>query len=69
VQAVAATTDAAPIDQDATTDGRFVYVQDAGAGEVQGFRVEEDGTLTLVATATGLPAFDGRTGMEGIVAV
>jgi 6-phosphogluconolactonase (cycloisomerase 2 family) len=69
VQAVAATTDAAPIDQDATTDGRFVYVQDAGAGEVQGFRVEKDGTLTLVATATGLPAFDGSTGMEGIVAV
>jgi len=36
---------------------------------VQGFRVEKDGTLTLVATATGLPAFDGSTGMEGIVAV
>ena len=69
VQPVAASTDAAPIDQDATADGRFLYVQDAGAGEVQGFRVEKDGTLTLVATATGLPAFDGSTGMEGIVAV
>ena len=36
---------------------------------MQGFRVEADGTLTLVATVTGLPSFTGSTGMEGIVAV
>lgn len=66
---VAATTAAAPIDQAVTPDGRFVYVQDAGAGQVQGFRIDPDGALALVATATGLPAFDGTTGMEGIVAV
>jgi 6-phosphogluconolactonase (cycloisomerase 2 family) len=66
---VAATTAAAPIDQSVTADGRFVYVQDAGAGDVQGFRVRADGTLALVATVTGLPSFTGSTGMEGIVAV
>jgi len=67
VRAVAATTAAGPIDLATAAGGRLLYVQDAAAGEVQGFRVHRDGSLTLVATVTGLPAFDGA-GMEGLVA-
>ena len=31
--------------------------------------MNDDGSLTWVTQATGLPAFDGTSGMEGIVAV
>ena len=65
--AVATTTSGGPIDMAASAGGRFLYVQNAAAGTVQGFRVGSDGTLTLVSTVTGLPAFSGH-GMEGIVA-
>ncbi|WP_328551457.1 lactonase family protein [Streptomyces sp. NBC_00358] len=47
---------------------RFVYVQNATSGTVDGFRVGRDGALTKVTTVTGLPAF-GESGMEGITAV
>ncbi|GAP49859.1 lactonase family protein [Streptomyces azureus] len=53
----------------AVTEGeKFVYVQNAVSGTVDGFRVEADGALTKVTTAEGLPAFD-ESGMEGIAAV
>jgi 6-phosphogluconolactonase (cycloisomerase 2 family) len=67
-QAVAAHTDAGPIDLTTAAGGRFVYVQAAVAGSVQGFRVRPDGSLALVATVHGLPAFGAQGGMEGIAA-
>ncbi|MEU2915442.1 lactonase family protein [Streptomyces massasporeus] len=56
------------IDLAVTEDERFVYVQNAVSGTVDGFRVEKNGSLTKVTTADGLPAFD-ESGMEGIAAV
>ncbi|MFF5496127.1 beta-propeller fold lactonase family protein [Streptomyces aquilus] len=56
------------IDLAVTEDEKFVYVQNAVSGTVDGFRVEKNGSLTKVTTAEGLPAFD-ESGMEGIAAV
>ncbi|WP_225861019.1 lactonase family protein [Streptomyces triticiradicis] len=57
------------IDLAVTRDGRFVYVQNAVSGTVDGFRVETDGSLAKITTvSTGLSPF-GTSGMEGIVAV
>ena len=66
-QAIAANTASGPIDLASAEHGHLLYVQDAVAGEVQGFAVNADGTLTLVTTVTGLPAFLGA-GMEGLAA-
>jgi DNA-binding beta-propeller fold protein YncE len=65
---VLATTGAGPIDSAVTGDQRFLYVQVAGAGTVEGYRIGRDGSLRLVETEGGLPAFDGTNGMEGIAA-
>jgi len=67
VQPVATATGAGPIDMATAAHGHLLYVQDSVAGEVQGFWVHADGTLTLATTLTGLPAFNGA-GMEGIAA-
>ncbi|MFE3857931.1 lactonase family protein [Streptomyces griseorubiginosus] len=56
------------IDLVVSADEKFVYVQNAVSGTVDGFRVEANGSLTKVTTAEGLPAFD-ESGMEGIAAV
>ena len=56
------------IDLAVTADEKFVYVQNAVSGTVDGFRVEANGALTKVTTAEGLPAF-AESGMEGIAAV
>ncbi|WP_327698978.1 lactonase family protein [Streptomyces sp. NBC_00459] len=56
------------IDLAVTQDEKFLYVQNALSGTVDGFRVGRNGSLTKVTTATGLPAF-AESGMEGIVAV
>ncbi|MFH8393881.1 lactonase family protein [Streptomyces sp. NPDC018036] len=57
------------IDLAVTRDERFVYVQNAVSGTVDGFRVRADGSLAKITTArTGLTPF-GASGMEGIVAV
>ncbi|QOV41584.1 beta-propeller fold lactonase family protein [Streptomyces ferrugineus] len=56
------------IDLAVTEDEKFVYVQNAVSGTVDGFRVESDGALTKVTTAEDLPVF-GESGMEGIAAV
>ncbi|MFF3446723.1 lactonase family protein [Streptomyces sp. NPDC002667] len=57
------------IDLAVTRDERFVYVQNAVSGTVDGFRVRTDGSLAKITTAsTGLSPF-GASGMEGIVAV
>jgi DNA-binding beta-propeller fold protein YncE len=51
-----------PIDLAATRDGRFLYVEVGGAGGVDGYRVNRDGTLTQIVTLSGLD------GLEGIAA-
>ncbi|MEU1178391.1 beta-propeller fold lactonase family protein [Streptomyces sp. NPDC005820] len=56
------------IDLAVTKDEKFLYVQNATSGTVDGFRIGGDGSLTKVTTATGLPAF-ADSGMEGITAV
>jgi 6-phosphogluconolactonase (cycloisomerase 2 family) len=56
------------IDLAVTEDEKFVYVQNAVSGTVDGFRVEADGALTKVTTAEDLPVFE-ESGMEGIAAV
>ncbi|MDW4905882.1 hypothetical protein RB628_11195 [Streptomyces sp. ADMS] len=56
------------IDVAVTGDDRFLYVQNAVSGTVDGFRAGGNGSLAKVTTVTGLPAF-AESGMEGIVAV
>ncbi|NUO41668.1 MAG: beta-propeller fold lactonase family protein [Streptomyces sp.] len=56
------------IDIAVTKDAKFVYVQNATSGTVDGFRVEKNGSLTKVTTTEGLPAF-AESGMEGIAAM
>ncbi|MFF7048103.1 lactonase family protein [Streptomyces griseorubiginosus] len=56
------------IDLAVTKDQRFLYVQNATSGTVDGFRIGRNGSLTKVTTLTGLPSF-AESGMEGIVAV
>ena len=44
----------------ATRDGRFLYQECGGAGEVLAYRIGGDGSLTLIQTVTGLPIpFEG----------
>jgi len=49
-----------PIDMAVTRDERFLYVQLAAAHRIQGYRVEDDATLTAVAT------LDVPTSAQGI---
>lgn len=56
------------IDLAVTEDAKFVYVQNAVSGTVDGFRVERNGSLTKVTTVKDLPAF-AASGMEGIAAM
>ncbi|WP_329296440.1 lactonase family protein [Streptomyces pseudovenezuelae] len=56
------------IDIAVTGDAKFVYVQNATSGTVDGFRVERDGSLSKVTTVKGLPPF-AESGMEGIAAM
>ena len=48
--------------------GGILYVQNAAAGNVQGYQVNDDGSLTLITTVDGLPQFANGIGMEGIAA-
>ena len=57
--AVAGTTNMGPIDL--TASGRYLYAQTGIAGTIDGFRINDDGSLTSVGSVTGLPA-----GQEGI---
>jgi 6-phosphogluconolactonase (cycloisomerase 2 family) len=58
----------APTDSAVTGDERFVYVLDPANGELEGFAVHPDGSLTAAATTTGIPAFSGGAGPEGVAA-
>ncbi|MGW5558215.1 lactonase family protein [Micromonospora sp. NPDC003944] len=66
VKAVAVDTGGGAIDM--TTSDGFLYVQNATAGNVQGYEVNDDGSLKLVTTVEGLPKFENGIGMEGIAA-
>lgn len=65
LEAVAGSTGAgsAPTDMALTGDSRFLYVRAGGSGSVVGFRIGDGGTLTPVATGTGVPS-----GSQGIAA-
>ena len=58
------TTEAGAVDAAATSDGRFLYVQAGGPGNVDGFRINGDGSLTALGSVT----VPGAAGAEGIVA-
>lgn len=60
---VVATTDAGPIDMASSADGRTLYVEAGGAGAVDEFGVNGDGSLTDLGSVAGL-----GTGIEGIAA-
>jgi DNA-binding beta-propeller fold protein YncE len=64
---VSAITDSGPTDIAAPSDGRFVYELNGVSGTLGIFAVGRDGALTHTGTVTGLPAFDGANGMEGLV--
>lgn len=48
-----------PIDLVGTSDGKFLYAQVGGAGGIDGFRINPDGTLTQVVTLTDLDGLEG----------
>ena len=58
----------APTDSAVTGDEKFVYVLDPANGELEGFAVHSDGTLTAAGTTTGIPAFSAGAGPEGVAA-
>lgn len=62
LEAKAAIPGGVPLDEALTRHGRFLYVRNAN-GTVDGFRIEHDGSLEPVVTASGLPA-----GAQGIAA-
>ena len=60
----AAATDRGTVDATASGDGRYLYVQAGGPGDVDAYRINPDGTLT----ETGSVTVPGAAGAEGIVA-
>ena len=58
----AASTGGTPVDMALSNDSRFLYERN-GNGTIGGFRIEADGSLTAVTSATGIPA-----GSQGIAA-
>ena len=58
LNAVAATTGVgtAPTDPALTKGSRLLYVRVGGLGQIVGFRIERDGSLTPVAAAGGVPS-------------
>jgi hypothetical protein len=64
---ITATTDAGPVDVAASSDGRYIYQEATGAGVIDEFRVNDNGSLTQIGTVTGFTP-DNGTGFEGIAA-
>jgi YD repeat-containing protein len=64
---ITATTDAGPVDLAATGDGRYIYQEATGAGVIDEFKVNDNGSLTQFGTVTGFTP-DNGTGFEGIAA-
>lgn len=63
---VTATTGAGAVDIAATQDGQFLYEEANAAGEIDEFRVNDDGSLTLIGTVAGLGAVTAGVGAEGL---
>jgi 6-phosphogluconolactonase (cycloisomerase 2 family) len=63
VAGVAATTDAGPIDETASANGKYLYAEAANAGAVDEFQINSDGSLSPLGSVYGLGA-----GIEGIAA-
>jgi len=61
---IAGTTQAGTTDSATADYGRFLYVENGGAGSVSEFAVSATGQLTSLGTVSGLP-----TGIEGIATV
>jgi hypothetical protein len=61
----ATTTDRGTVDAAVTPDQRYLYVQAGAAGIVDGFRVNQDGSLTPIGSVT----VPNAAGGEGIVAI
>lgn len=51
---------------DMTESGGSLYVQNPLTGNVQGYAVNDDGSLELITTVDDLPVFANGIGMEGI---
>ncbi len=64
---VTAPTDAGAVDLAASSDGDFLYVEATGAGAVDEFAVNHDGSLTRIGSLTGFVPNNG-SGVEGIAA-
>jgi hypothetical protein len=64
---ISATTDAGPVDLAASSDGRYIYQEATGAGAIDEFKVNGNGSLTRIGTVTGFTP-DTGTGFEGIAA-
>ncbi|HEY5049771.1 MAG TPA: hypothetical protein VII50_02640 [Acidothermaceae bacterium] len=64
---ITATTDAGPVDLAASSDGRYIYQEATGAGVIDEFKVNGNGSLTPIGTVTGFTP-DNGTGFEGIAA-
>ena len=47
------------IDEAVSANGRFLYVIADRTGQVYGFRIESDGSLTALGAVDGLPAGNG----------
>ncbi|MGH8889984.1 MAG: lactonase family protein [Acidothermaceae bacterium] len=62
---VTATTDAGPVDVAASLDGNYLYQLATGAGAIDEFAVNDDGSLTKIGAITGLTP-DNGSGYEGI---
>jgi len=62
---VTAPTDAGPVDLASTLDGNYVYQLATGAGAIDEFAVNDDGSLTRIGAVTGLTP-DNGSGYEGI---
>jgi DNA-binding beta-propeller fold protein YncE len=56
LKAIAATSDAGPIDAAITGDSRFLYVLNGAAHNIQGFGISHNGSLNTIQTSGGLPA-------------
>ena len=63
---VSARTDGGPIDIAAPPSGRFLYELNGTGGTLGIYKVARDGALTKTGSVSGLPAFDGVNGMQGI---
>ena len=65
---VTATTGAGPVDMAVSQDGQFLYQLANGAGAIDEFHVNDDGSLSSLGTVAGLGIAAGSRGNEGLAA-